>query len=789
MNEQQTEIKPLVNFIIDGTQVSAPKGTTVYAAARKLGIDIPIFCYQDRMPPFGACRVCLVEVEKMAKPQTSCTLEATEGMVVHTNSEMSRKGREQILEFLLINHPLDCPTCDKGGECPLQDQTVKFGPARSRFYEEKRHFEKPIPLSPVLVLDRERCIVCARCTRFGDLVAGDHALELKDRGFKTEVAVPKGGTADSKFIGNTIAICPVGALTSRVYRFKARPWDNKSTETTCTLCPVGCSMILDTRDGEVMRTRAKENKAVNDMWLCDKGWFGYEFSRHENRLNKPLIRKAGQLVEASWDEALSLIASKIKEAKPKGKLAGLGGNPLTTEENYLFQKLIRDVCGTNHVDHRVGIPVHSLEQEGQLAGMEIPIQECEELSYVLLLGIDLTEDFPLLWLRLKQAINRGAKAIFIGHYAPEIASHLDEVILHAPGEEPKVLRQNLARLDEPLRPILEASKKVAVFVGRQYLAAGNRLSILSEIHSFLSTKPTISLNILHGRGNSMGARLAGMRPDLGIFGEVLRKPGLNSVQIIVEAAENGWDYLHIAGADPATCYRNKLWNEARKKLGFLVVQDLFLTETARQADVVLPTLCFMEKEGHFINIEGRSLKIRPGKEIPKDILSDASIFKAIANKLEAPLELEPNFVTRLNDGYFQPVRMLHSRHSSGNHTNSSEGLRATFSYALFDEGVRMKHNEHLVKLVKEPCLRIHPAEGLKRSIKTGDLVNVSAKGFGLMILAKLDETVALQTAVLPLGFPAFPVHNLANNLFNGLEVEIKNINNEELVFAAPDTVV
>ncbi len=226
---------------------------------------------------------------------------------------------------MLINHPLDCPICDRGGECPLQDQTLKFGPGKSRFFEEKRHFKKPLPLGPVLMLDRERCIVCARCTRFGDLIAGDHALEFIERGFKTEVGTPDGGPAESKFIGNTIMICPVGALTSEVYRFRARPWDNDQTKSTCTLCPVGCSMIFDSRDGEIMRTRSCENQDVNDIWLCDKGWFGYEFTSHPDRLQTPLIKHRDSFQTASWDEALSIIAEKIKPANRKESSQRLGG--------------------------------------------------------------------------------------------------------------------------------------------------------------------------------------------------------------------------------------------------------------------------------------------------------------------------------------------------------------------------------------------------------------------------------------------------------------------------------
>lgn len=426
---EESEKKPLVKLTIDGRRVDVPKGTTVYQAATLLGIEIPIFCYHEKMPSFGACRMCLVEVEKMGKLQTSCTLEVAEGMVVKTDTCNAVKEREGILELLLINHPLDCPICDRGGECPLQDQALKFGPEKSRFYEEKRKFFKPKPLGPVLMLDRERCIVCARCTRFGEIVAGDHALEFIDRGFKTEVGTLNDRPVDSKFIGNTIMICPVGALTSQVYRFRARPWDNDSIESTCTLCPVGCSMILDSRDGEIVRTRSKENRKINDIWLCDKGWFGYEFTYHPDRLQKPLIRKNGKLIETSWDEALSAIKIGIEKGKDARGIAGWGGIPLTVEENYLFQSLMRDVIQTPHIDYRIGMPIRSLAEEGLTPGMEISFENIEELSFAALLGIDLTEEFPIGWLRLKQALNHGAEVLFLGHFAPEISTQLSKTIL------------------------------------------------------------------------------------------------------------------------------------------------------------------------------------------------------------------------------------------------------------------------------------------------------------------------------------------------------------------------
>lgn len=757
----------LINLTIDGIAVSVPKGTTIYHAAKQIGINIPIFCYQDRMPPFGACRMCLVEVEKMNKLQTACTLEVTEGMNIKTKSENAIKGRESIVEFLLLNHPLDCPICDKGGECPLQEQAFSHGPGESRFFEEKRHFEKPLPLGPVLMLDRERCIICARCTRFSDEIAADNALEFIDRGFKTEVGTPDGQPAKSKFIGNTIAICPVGALTSQVYRFRARPWDNDATDSTCTLCPVGCSLILDSRDGEIMRTRSQENPAVNDIWLCDKGWFGYEYVYSQQRLQMPLIRNNGQLEPASWEDALSFIATKIKEFKSQGKIAGWGGNPLTTEENYLFQKLIREVIGVNHVDSRIGTPLLDKSAEAIQPGMEISIGECENLSHVILFGVDLTEEFPVIWLRLKKAINNGAKVIFVGHFAPEIAPHLAGKFIHTPGLELEAITQHLSTFSRTIK-----DKKAALFVGRQYLSTANRKSILNQLLKFTNSNTNCSLNILEGRGNSMGALFAGMHPAFNTLGKPSSNPGLNPLQVLEKASTTGWDMLYVAGANPSKKFPEKLWQEARQKIKFLVVQDLFLTETAQEADVVLPTLSYVEKGGHFINIEGRVQTLRPGKELPNNLLSDGDIFIQLAQKLNANLEIDMSFLKVLENEKI-PIQRNSFEDSTPLQTKPIPGkFYASFAPALFDNGVRMKHDPHVFELAKEPFLLIHPLDAIKIKIQSGDVVRLKSEEGFIEAMIKLDSKVAEGTVVIPIGFDKINPYNLSKNLINGCEIEI-----------------
>lgn len=759
----------MITLTIDGRTTTVPKGTTVYHAAKEMGIILPIFCYQDRMPPFGACRVCLVEVEKMGKLQTSCTLEATEGMVVKTQSSQAVDGRKGILEYLLINHPLDCPICDKGGECPLQEQTLSNGPGEGRFYEDKRRFKKPLPLGPVLMLDRERCIVCARCTRFGDIVAGDHALEFIDRGFRTEVGTPSGEPVDSKFIGNTIQICPVGALTSQVYRFRARPWDNQSTPSTCTLCPVGCSLILDSRDGEIMRTRVGENKNVNDTWLCDKGWFGYEFTSSPARLKTPLIRKGGELVEATWAEAYSVIVEKLKNFEGSKKLAGFGGDPLTTQENFLFQQLFRNSLNSANIDHRIGQSLFKAADEGKFVGTEISLGEIPEQTFIILLGFDITEEFPVVWLRVKEAINRGAKVLFMGHYAPEVASHLTEVLLHAPGEEAKAWQDNLSEIDS-----LVQQGKGAIFVGSQYLSLPSRGNIIKTLAAYKDKNHSISLNLFEGNGNTIGARFAGMRPDSGPEGKPAKENGLNALEVVQTAAKEGWDFLLVAGANPALKYPAELWKTARAKLNFLVVQDLFLSDTAREADVVLPTLSYIEKGGSFINIEGRIQNLLPGKEVPDTLFSDGDIFTELARQLGKPIQLDANFEEALRNERIQFPAL--SSEPSTPENNPMNGLKATFSHTLFDDGVRMQHNSHLAKLVKGPKVWMHMEEGVKRGFAENDKVILSANGSEISAKLHLDAKVAMNTVVIPLGFEQIAAHNLAPALFNGLVVEIRKDN-------------
>ncbi|MCC6627093.1 MAG: NADH-quinone oxidoreductase subunit NuoG [Chloroflexi bacterium] len=399
----------LVSVTIDGRVARVPKGMSLVDAAATVGIEIPVFCYHPKLKPVGACRMCFVQIAPAPRLTTACTTAVTDGMVVTTTTELVRHGRQQVLEFLLINHPLDCPVCDKGGECPLQDNTFGHGLGNSRFIEPKRRYEKPVDLSPLIKLDRERCILCYRCTRFAQEIAGDESLTVLERGNHSEIGLAEGRTFDSPFSGNTTEICPVGALTSTLYRFRARPWDLNSIATVCPHCSVGCNITVHTRKAvdQVVRFMSRENAAVDDGWLCDYGRYNYDFINAANRLTQPLVRRDGVLQPASWDEALNAAANQLRgvaERHGASAVGGIAATNLTNEELYLFQKVMRLGLGTPNVDHRVDGAgfVAPFEYDAGAAS----IAALETAGAILVVGADPINETPVLDLRLKKAANR-----------------------------------------------------------------------------------------------------------------------------------------------------------------------------------------------------------------------------------------------------------------------------------------------------------------------------------------------------------------------------------------------
>ena len=438
----------LVKVTIDGREVMVPKGTLITEAAKQAGVDIPVFCYHEKMHPVGACRMCLVEIEKVPRLQTACTTPVTDGMVVRTNTPTVEKARKGVLEFLLCNHPLDCPVCDKGGECPLQDTTFRYGSDRSRYVEEKRHFVKPTRLSPLIVQDRERCIMCTRCVRFLREVAGDESLTLLERGARSEVGVAPGRTFDSPFSGNTIELCPVGALTSAKFRFRARSWELKKVPSLCSQCSVGCNIKVESRNGEVLRITSRENGDVDEGWLCDRGRFTYQFVNDPKRLTRPLVRKGGKLVPASWEEAVDTVFRRLRQLKLAvggERLGGIISPRSTNEELYLFQKLFRGLLQSNNIDH--GMHGDYSRPEIGLDASSGSIVGLESAEVILVAGANVYEQQPVLYLRLRKAATKqGARLIVMSSKGSPLAKLGAPWIKVAEGSDAAVLNGVLRTL-------------------------------------------------------------------------------------------------------------------------------------------------------------------------------------------------------------------------------------------------------------------------------------------------------------------------------------------------------
>ncbi|MGH2683268.1 MAG: NADH-quinone oxidoreductase subunit NuoG, partial [Actinomycetota bacterium] len=427
----------LVGLTIDGKPVAVPEGTLVIRAAEAVGVEIPRFCEHPLLDPVGACRQCLVEVEGQKKPVTACTTPVQEGMVVRTqhSSEMARKAQVGQLEFLLINHPLDCPVCDRGGECPLQDQALAHGPGESRYVDPKRVWTKPLSLSPLVLLDRERCVLCTRCTRFCDQISGERFIEMFDRGAAEQVAIAPGEDFRSPFSGNTVQICPVGALTSTMYRFASRPFDNRSGDSVCPHCACGCSLRVDVRNGRVVRHLARDNYEVNDSWLCDKGRYAYRFVDRD-RLATPLLRDPG-LRPASFPEVFWAIA----EAAKGGHVAFLGGGRLTDEDAYAMSKLARTAFGTNDLDHRfLGSPDVPVEvEQAAAAGMPVTYRDVEQAQAILIVGLDTREELPILHLRIRKAWRDNGAKVYVIHPRRTLVADIAEHLIVPPGDEAGLL--------------------------------------------------------------------------------------------------------------------------------------------------------------------------------------------------------------------------------------------------------------------------------------------------------------------------------------------------------------
>jgi NADH-quinone oxidoreductase subunit G len=573
-----------VTFTIDGRTIQAPAGMLVIDAAKRYGIEVPAFCYYEGLTLQAACRMCLVEVEKMPKLMTACTLPVAEGMVVRSETPQVVAARKSMLEFLLANHPLDCPVCDKGGECELQDMTFRYGAGESRFTEMKVHVDEK-QWSPVVFFDNPRCILCYRCVRICNEGMGVGALGVINRGVVSEIAPNKGDHLECDECGMCIDICPVGALTSGTYRYKTRPWEMEHVGTICTHCSNGCKTTLGVRNEEIIRGNNRDRSGINGEFLCIKGRYAFDFYNHPERLQAPLVRVDGVLKEASWSQALAVVAAKFQEVQARnGKFGIIGSNHTTNEENYYLQKFARKVLGTGNIDHhRTGDVQALLDALSGKTGKLARTVDLYEKKAVLVIGADLALEQPFLSFQIRANYRHHQAKVYVVTPQPVREDKYAAASVRAPrgGELDAV---------ESLRDRLKAEPELVVVFGDAVKGEGVRR--LVEFGESLGIP--VQYICLLDYSNSRGAVDMGLLPDAG----ALALPEI--------VAATGLDVLWVVGANP---YRSNEPPPSGSGL-FLVVQDLFLTETAQSADVVFPAASAYEKNGTVTNVCGEVQRMR-----------------------------------------------------------------------------------------------------------------------------------------------------------------------------------
>lgn len=652
----------LVNITINGVDIQAPEGELLVEAAKRADVDIPIFCYHKYMEPVGMCRMCLVEigfkqpdgsVRNMPKPQAACTLPVSEGMVCYSETQQIIEDRRGVLEFLLINHPLDCPICDRGGECPLQNNTQFYGPSTSRYIEIKRHLPKSFPLSQHVTLDLERCIQCGRCVRFTDEVSGDSQLAFLFRGAQMQPRSFQLTDYASRFSGNVIEICPVGALTSRDYRFRARPWDIVTQKSVCNVCSNGCNVYVDGRDRQVIRVNGRENPKVNETWTCDKGKF--TMGRPKRRIEQPMIRKDGMLQPATWPEAYDAVISKFKEG---GVKAALGGSRLPNEDAYLFKRLMNGAFGVENLDHRY----YRLQTESPAkkrlgaTASQRSIEALEDTGLVFVFGSHLAEEQPIVYLRARKAWHQWKTPVIVAHPVQNDVEQFASVSMrYQSGTEYELLCGllkavcDLAPAGEPLRSalaectpewteratgvskiVLQNTAKAVLEAESMILLAGERAINHRDPERLIdglinlaavtgnATHPKGGFNLMLPDCNSHGAL------DLGLIPE---NDGLNTDSILNGCIRGEIESLYLLDSDlPDRHYDPLLAEEAARRAPFLVVQSSEWGYASEYADVLLPAKSLVEREGTLTNLEGRVQRFWQAFDCPHDAKEDWKIF-------------------------------------------------------------------------------------------------------------------------------------------------------------------
>ena len=856
-----------VNVTIDDIKVTVPAGTLVVDAAKAAGIEIPVFCSHPKLDPLGVCRMCIVEFPgpRGNRLDTACTVRVSEGMVVRTDTDQVKKIREANLGFILINHPLDCPICDKGGECPLQDQTMEYGPGVSQFVEVKREKQKHYPISDLIMLDQERCILCWRCIRYLEQWEDKPQLGLFERGGDTVIDTFPGQQVDAKTSGNICDICPVGALTNRVSRFRYRPWEIKKTPSVCTLCPVGCNVRLDERAHALRRIVARENMAVNDEWICDKGRFLHQYVDHPDRLRTPLVREGGELRPATWDEALGQIVEAFStigsDACGPSAIGGIASARVSNEAAYLFQKFFRTLVGTNNVDFPDGSAVWA-----QATGLS-NITDIAKSDLIVLVGFDPSEAAPLLDLHIKRAVRRsGAKLLIINPRRIELAKYPGAYLPVLPGNEAVLLSELAAAIQvgktrdqgpgtrgqgtggrSPQSPVpshqypaaidLLTAAKSPLFMYGPDAARGERgrqaVTALSNLAIQLGFGDRLAY--VGAEANSQGARDMGLLPDMlpghQSVSDAAVRDRLGKLWGAPPPAEPGLSYpqmiggtlraLYVMGANPAADGQTA---EALGRLDFLVVQDLFLTETAQLADVVLPATSFAEAEGTYTNLERRVQRGPQGISPVGESRADWQILAALAERWQTaqsvtrtfevsetskvsdvksadwkkkkqkakvgPASKPWNYPTigtvldeigkavpayagirweTLGEGGLQwnasalarPARRVEPVEIAAIAAPVADSYLLVSSPVLWDGGTLMAHGAEQVRhRMAAPFIALHPADLAAAGLLEGPIVTVTSSRASVVLPLRADASVQPGTAWIPSGLTGAPAEML-----------------------------
>jgi len=730
----------LITVIVDGVAIGVPKGTLAIRAAEMLGIEIPRFCDHPLLDPVAACRACLVEIEGVPKPQPACAQVVSDGMEIKTQfaSEVAREAQEGVMEFLLLNHPLDCPVCDKGGECPLQNQAMSVGRPESRFTEEKRTFEKPINVSAQILLDRERCVSCARCTRFADQIAGDPMLELLERGAQQQVGTADDEPFDSYFSGNTIQICPVGALTSATYRFRARPFDLVSVPTSCEHCASGCSLRTDYRRSTITRRLAWDDPQVNEEWNCDKGRFAFAYMQ-QGRLEWPMVRENGELRTASWPEAIDAAARGLKAAGEA--TAVLVGGRSTMEDAYAYSRFARAVLGTDNIDFRAR--ANSEEERdflaAQVAGTPVRVEyaDLESAPAVLLVSFEPEDESPIVFLRLRKAARENTQVFSVSAGATRgLEKMRGTLIPAAPGLEAVAINELPEHVTQALR-----QPGAVIMVGERAATAPGTLSALTK----LAEDTGAALAWVPRRAGERGAldagALAGLLPGgrpiddpqarrevaevWGIDEQQLPKRGVSGVALHDAITGGRITAALVGGVEPADYPLDAV--QALSDLDFVVSLENHHSAVTAIADVVLPVAVVSEKSGTFLDWEGRP---RPFGQVFRDAMmgSDAYVLGMIASALEHPL---PSTVTDIRGelgrlGPWTGARAAFTATPAPAATDNS--VRLETWRLLLDLGVMQEGDPHLAATARPTVARMASTTALAHGINTSSHANVRIEG-------------------------------------------------------------